>query len=196
MYRTTTNSLTLYGRDGRRKYLTPAERGRFIAAAKVCSDPKASTFCLILAYSGCRISEALSLTTGAVHVEERSVTIRTLKRRDKLVVREIPLPEHLVALLQNVHGLPTGDGAERLWNISRTAAWLLVKRVMLEAAIPAGVHASPKGLRHGFAIHALRTNVPLSLVQRWLGHASIATTAIYLQVMGAEEREIAERMWK
>lgn len=195
MYPSSPNALTLYGRDGRRKYVTPTERGRFIAAADACPDSKARTFCLVLAYSGCRISEALSLTIGAVHLDERSVAVRTLKRRNKLIIREIPLPEPLVVLLQNVHGLTNGNADERLWTISRTSAWLLVKRVMREAGIPAGVHASPKGLRHGFAIHALRTNVPLSLVQRWLGHASIATTAIYLQVMGAEEREIAERMW-
>ena len=32
-------------------------------------------------------------------------------------------------------------------------------------------------------------DVPLNLVQRWLGHADLA------DVMGAEEREIAARMW-
>jgi integrase len=37
--------------------------------------------------------------------------------------------------------------------------------------------------------------VPINLVQRWLGHASMTTTAIYLQAMGFEEREIAARMW-
>jgi integrase len=34
-----------------------------------------------------------------------------------------------------------------------------------------------------------------NLVQRWLGHASMNTTAIYLQAIGDEEREIAARMW-
>jgi integrase len=37
--------------------------------------------------------------------------------------------------------------------------------------------------------------VPLNLVQRWLGHASLTTTAIYLDALGDEEREIAARMW-
>ena len=42
---------------------------------------------------------------------------------------------------------------------------------------------------------ARRDGVPLNLVQRWLGHASMATTAIYLDALGEEEREIAARMW-
>jgi len=66
---------------------------------------------------------------------------------------------------------------------------------MREAGIGPGLFASPKGLRHAFGLNAVRSGVPLTLTQRWLGHASIATTAIYLNVMGAEEREIASRMW-
>lgn len=66
---------------------------------------------------------------------------------------------------------------------------------MREAAIAEGPHMTPKGLRHSYGIHAIRSSVPLNLVQRWLGHASMSTTAIYLEAMGDEEREIAARMW-
>jgi integrase len=52
-----------------------------------------------------------------------------------------------------------------------------------------------EGLRHSFGIHAIRFGVPLNLVQRWLGHASMTTTAIYFDALGEEEREIAARMW-
>ncbi|CAO4172820.1 Site-specific integrase [Methylorubrum aminovorans] len=65
---------------------------------------------------------------------------------------------------------------------------------MREAGVAASA-ASPKGLRHGFGVHALRSSVPLTLLQRWLGHAGLSTTAIYADVLGAEEREIATRMW-
>jgi integrase/recombinase XerD len=44
-------------------------------------------------------------------------------------------------------------------------------------------------------LHAIRCGVPLNLVQKWLGHARMETTAIYLQATGPEEREMAERMW-
>lgn len=33
------------------------------------------------------------------------------------------------------------------------------------------------------------------MVQKWLGHAQFSTTAIYTDVVGAEEQAIAERMW-
>ena len=56
-------------------------------------------------------------------------------------------------------------------------------------------HASPKGLRHGFGVAAVSAGIPLNLVQKWLGHAQLSTTAIYADAVGAEEKDIARRMW-
>jgi len=50
-------------------------------------------------------------------------------------------------------------------------------------------------LRHAFGVHAFQSNVPPHLAQRWLGHASLRTTAIYGDVLGPDERMFAERMW-
>jgi hypothetical protein len=49
-------------------------------------------------------------------------------------------------------------------------------------------------LSDAFGLHAVRCGVPLNFVQRWLGHASMSTTAIYLQAIGPDERLIAARM--
>jgi site-specific recombinase XerD len=59
-----------------------------------------------------------------------------------------------------------------------------------------GASAMPKGLRHGFGVHAVQSGVPLPLLQRWMGHASLKTTAIYLNVIGPEEISFAERRWR
>ncbi len=49
-------------------------------------------------------------------------------------------------------------------------------------------------LRHGFGV-AVSAGIPLNLVQRWLGHAPLTATAIYADAVGAEEKDIARRMW-
>ncbi len=54
---------------------------------------------------------------------------------------------------------------------------------------------SPKGLRHGFGVAAVQAGIPLNMVQKWLGHAQLSTTAIYADAVGAEEQDIAARMW-
>ncbi|WP_083853321.1 tyrosine-type recombinase/integrase [Sphingobium sp. SYK-6] len=185
-------SWTVYSNDGQRKYLTHNEIKAFLRSAKRHS---ASTyaFCWILAITGCRISEALSLTDQSIDFESKQVIIRCLKKRQKRVYRAIPLPTELLVSLNNWMKQGVLE-RPRLWPWSRMTAYRHVCQIMREAGI-AGSFATPKGLRHGFAVRAIQSDVPLNLVQRWLGHADIKTTAIYTNATGPEERELASRLW-
>lgn len=188
--------MTLY--DGRgRKYLNTAERRRFLNALDHC-PPAIRLFCLMLTWSGCRISEALALTPRCFDLESGTVEIETLKRRKLGVVRQVPLPSDLLAALSTFFSLPVMQrdpyqSHRRLWSWSRSTAWRYVKNIMNEAQISGG-SAMPKGLRHTFGVAAFHS-VPPHLVQRWLGHASLRTTSIYGDVSGPEERTFAERLW-
>ncbi len=73
-------------------------------------------------------------------------------------------------------------------------AWRVIKDTMRRAGI-AGPMSCPKGLRHGFGMRAAGHNVPVSMIQRWMAHASPTTTAIYLDAVGVEERQFASRTW-
>jgi integrase/recombinase XerD len=186
---------SLYTAAGQRKYLTAAERSRFLEAALACPRPDLRTLCLTLAYTGCRISETLSLTVASIERDGGFIAIRSLKKRGRVVIREVPVPAELLDAIAEAHGIADRDPGARLWKLSRSRAWQLVKAVMKQARIAPGIHATPKGLRHGFGLHAIRSGVPINLVKRWLGHSRLETTEIYLQAVGAEEREIAARMW-
>jgi integrase/recombinase XerD len=72
------------------------------------------------------------------------------------------------------------------------AGWRGVHTVMAATGLD-GPQASPKGLRHGFGVAAVSAGIPL--VQKWLGHAQLATTAIYADAVDAEEKDLARRMW-
>ncbi|MFG6100510.1 hypothetical protein D0962_37535 [Leptolyngbyaceae cyanobacterium CCMR0082] len=52
-----------------------------------------------------------------------------------------------------------------------------------------------KGLRHAFGIGAMKSGIQLNMLQKWMGHPDMKTTAIYANALGDEEREIAARMW-
>jgi integrase len=187
---------TLYDPTGLRKYLNDDERRRFIAAA-MQAEPEVRTLCLTLAYIGCRISEALNLRAADIEVASGLIAVRSLKKRGRLVVRQVPAPPALLDDLTSVHQLASLELNEtdtRLWSWGRTRAWQLVKAVMVRARIEK-LPASPKGLRHGFGVHAVLSGVPLNLIQKWLGHEDIATTAIYTNLLGPEEQEVAARMW-
>lgn len=191
-------SMTLHGPRGARKYLNSAERRRFLAAARR-QRREAWLFCLVLAWTGARISEVLALTAGAFDLDSGMVAIVTLKRRRPGVVREVPMPPGLLRQLQRNYDLRQrqrdGRAAGRLWPWCRQTGWRIVKAVMSSADV-AGLCAMPKGLRHGFAVAALQALIPPHLVQRWLGHASLKTLAIYTDVTGPEEQAFAARLWK
>jgi integrase/recombinase XerD len=189
--------MTLYSSAGARKYLTAAERRRFAATARTMPR-RVSLFCLLIMWSGCRISEALAITALSLDLESGTVALITLKRRKKGVIRQVPLPPEIINELSAEFDLPARLkdpqlAAARLWGWSRTTAWRQVKKVMCQAAI-FGPAAMPKGLRHGFGVAAF-ASVPPHLVQRWLGHRSLRTTAIYGDVSGREERQLAKRIW-
>ena len=189
---------SLYERTGERKYLTADERRRFLQAARQ-REPEVFTFCWLLRDTGCRVSEALALTTRQIDVADNAVVFESLKKRHRGIYRAVPLSPALVKKLSQVHDLQhahgLGQSERRLWPWCRMTGYRRVKEVM-EAARIEGPHASPKGLRHGFGVAALEAGIPLNLVQRWLGHADLATTAIYADASGAEERNIARRLWK
>lgn len=184
---------SVYDGVGQRKYLTAKERVSFLYAAAQRGETVHS-FCWMLATTGCRISEALALSRQSIDFESGHVIVECLKKRGKKIFRTIPLPPELLNLLRallSVGVLPR----ERLWPWSRMTGYRRVREVMVSAGI-VGPHATPKGLRHAFGVCAIQSNVPLNLIQRWLGHADIKTTAIYTSAMGPEEREIASRMWR
>jgi integrase/recombinase XerD len=184
--------MRLYDSTGQRKYLTPAERQEFLRASE--NAPRAvRTFCATLAHSGCRISEALALTAARVDLGSGVLVFESLKKRRRGVYRAVPVPRTFLAMLDAVHHLES-LADERLWSWSRTTAWRRVREVMQSAGIH-GLWATPKGVRHGFGIKAVTSDVPLNMTQKWLGHARLATTAIYTDATGPEEQKIAERMW-
>jgi len=197
MKRNGPQAATLYTPAGKRKYLTRTERTAFIAAAELHPRPEVGTLCLLIAYTGCRLSEALAVTARAIEPDAGFVALHSLKKRTSdAVIREVPIPDGLLDRIERVHAVSRLGADERLWRFSRCRAWQLVKEVIAQAGISKGIHATPKGLRHGFGINAVQSDVPLTLVQRWLGHARLETTAIYLNATGAEERALAARMWE
>ena len=189
---------TLFDRRGNRKYLTAAER-RAVAVSALRMAPPIATFLLALLHTGARISELLALTPERIDCANGVIIFETLKRRKRGVFRAVPVPSDLLNQLYAVHQVreAQNDPARRtkpLWAWGRTTAWKHVKFVMRAAKI-SEVLAMPRAARHAFGVNAVQSAVALNVVQRWMGHARIETTAIYADVVGKEEQALARRTW-
>lgn len=191
--------MRIFDGEGRRLYFTAEEREAFMRAAGK-APREVRTFCAVLHATGCRISEALALTPQQIDLSGRVVVFESLKKRRRGVYRAVPVPVELLDMLDLVHGIREAqrrgeDAKALLWPWSRMTGFRRVQEVIAAAGIADGPHACPKGLRHGFGVQAVGRNVPLNMLQKWLGHAQLTTTAIYANAVGEEEQSIAARMW-
>jgi integrase/recombinase XerD len=189
---------SLYAARGARKYLNQQERGRALTAMQKLPASRA-LFALTLAWTGGRVSEVLALCPSSFQIEHGVVALLTLKRR-RHFVREVPIPPQLMIALDAHFRLVEAQrdparANRRLWPAHRTTGWRCVKQAMILAQL-IGPAACPRGLRHSFGVGTVQAGVPVHLLQRWLGHARISTTAIYADVCGPEEQAIAARFWR
>jgi integrase/recombinase XerD len=137
----------------------------------------------LLYATGCRVSELCALRWRDVQASVQGrgqVTFFGKGQRTRNVVFS-------AATWQLVSTLRGAASANDFVFQSRTGKKLYrsqVARILRTACEGAGIVAkvSPHWFRHSHASHALERGTPINLVQTTLGHASIATTGIYLHV--------------
>jgi len=117
---------SLLDRTGHRKYLVASERKAFVETTTEIGGPT-GTSCLVLAFTGARISEALALTPERIDEPSGAIIFRTLERRG-VHFRAVPVPLALLGTIDEVHHFRTAQGDKeaairRIWSWSRTAAW-------------------------------------------------------------------------
>lgn len=196
------SEMRLYDAEGNRLYLTRQEREDFLKCAQQNGRrPEVQTFAETLAYTGCRISEALELVPNRIQASENKIVLRSLKKRRSDVYREVPVPEDVIKTLDLVHQVVKHQNSKRLsnlvplWKWTRQHSYEIIKNLMIDAGIPEGKHRTPKGLRHAFGVNAIAKGVPITLLQKWLGHSDLNTTGIYANAIGKEESDLAMKMW-
>jgi site-specific recombinase XerD len=147
---------------------------------------------VVLWRAGLRISEALALAESDLDRVTGAVLVRRGKGGKR---REVGMDrwgwQQLAPWLDYRPALPVGallcvmhgPTAGRPWSSS-------ARSTLRELAVAAGVRRrfAPHQLRHAHAVEMAREGVPLTVVQRQLGHANLGVTSIYLQ--GIDNSEI------
>lgn len=149
--------------------------------------PHAQARLIILAQwrAGLRISEALALEVADLNLDDDNPTLRVREGKggkDRLV----PVHPELGAALRNFLAFSKVRRGP-IFDTSRSTGWRWLKTALERAVelnqIPPGRKVATHTLRHSAARHWLASGVPINVVSRWLGHASLQTTLIYLEVL-------------
>lgn len=139
---------------------------------------------LELLYSGLRITEALAVTPADINAQDGYVKVTSGKGGCERVV---PVGKKAIETLGRYMdaradrfstSLPCFFVSYRGKPLTRTAFWLRLKTLARRAGIRKRLY--PHLLRHGFATDMLSRGCDLKALQEMLGHASLATTSIYL----------------
>ena len=149
--------------------------------------------------TGGRIDEVLTVKPSDVNLATNSIRLKTLKQgKDKKTgiqrekYRIIPLHADLRdAYMQYLLDMNISTRSEDLlFPLSRQVIDLYLKKMQDKLGFKVHAHK----FRHTFAVKAIMDNVPLNVLQQWLGHSSVFTTSIYTQITGMDTSEFMGRM--
>ena len=133
---------------------------------------------LKLAYKcGLRNNEVCYIKVSNFELKERRITILGGKGD---VDRIIPIPIDFINDIKDYIELHKLQYNDRLFDITERGFYAMVKRYGKRAGIQKKIN--PHMLRHSFAVHRLKAGANLRSVQKSLGHSSLTTTQIYLDI--------------
>lgn len=144
--------------------------------------------------TGMRVTELISL-----NVSDVSLTVGVVRCRGRGKERVIPLYSKAVKALSEYiefirpQMVSSSDEESLFVNVSggrmtRQGFWKIVKTYQAKAHIEKDI--TPHTLRHSFAAHLLENGADLRSIQEMLGHADIASTHIYAQIIDKQLKDI------
>jgi site-specific recombinase XerD len=165
------------------------------------SDKHKRYFLLVqfLYRTGGRIDEVLLVKPADVNLATNSIKLKTLKQgKDKKTgiqkekYRIIPLHSDLRdAYMQYlIEENMSQKSEDPLFPMSRQVVDVYFKKMQENLGFKIHAHK----FRHTFAVKAIMDNVPLNILQQWLGHSSVFTTSIYTQITGMDTSEFMGRV--
>ncbi len=137
----------------------------------------------VLAETGLRASELLSLTWRDVDLRDGDVRVRGKYGKERIVFLGPASRRLLEALYDETRPRPR----DRVIPLTYQALYKRLKSLAIRAGLdPARVR--PHVLRHTFATEAVRRGISLPVLQKLLGHSNLKITEVYLHVTPEDAR--------
>jgi integrase len=180
------------------KFLTHAE---FNALLKAANDDRERCILLLLAGAGLRVSEETQIRAEDVDFNKGYLHVPGINAKFKKPRTVVLLPRVAEAISKQLAGRARGwlFPSYREGHISSRQVQNILDGIATRAGLQEVTRQDKAGknrhrihphlLRHSFAVWSLDSGVPVGDLQDQLGHASLATTGIYLKVSPNHRRE-------
>lgn len=172
--------------------LSKAEVQRVLGTVRI---PRHRVYLSTVYACGLRRQEGLNLQVSHIDTERKALHIHKGKWSKD---RYVPLPQPALELLRKwwaTHRNPDwifpaggqSSMASATTPMSHSSPWRALKAAVAECKIQKEV--TIHSLRHAYATHLYEDGVSVHLIQKYLGHKSLATTARYLHATSVGEAE-------
>jgi integrase/recombinase XerD len=174
-------------------YLEPEEIEKLLNS---CNSLVSYLIIRILWRTGMRVSELISLKVSDILWKERIIIVKTLKKKGHQE-RRIPIDQKTLDLLKK-YLEERKNKSNLIFPFTRQWVFNLIRKIGKKAGITkvGEKKLHPHHLRHSFAIFCIKRGMDLRKLQMILGHASISTTAHYLQFSPIELEEEYDKIWE
>jgi integrase/recombinase XerD len=147
----------------------------------------------LLSATGMRVGELVMVDVGDVDFDESRVRVVGRGNRERTLPLDVSTLGSVRLYLDQARPYLTRNAPaetalvvnQRGLRLTRQGFWLIMKGLVREAGLPAIM--TPHMLRHSFATHQIGEGLGLEELRQLLGHASIATTQIYTQLVAQTE---------
>jgi integrase/recombinase XerD len=181
------------------KFLKPDE---FAALLKAARDDRDRCILMLLAGAGLRVGELISIRVEDIDFNKAYLHIRAANAKLKKARTVVLLPPVVDALQTYLSGRTSGwlfpsragdhftaRQIQKILNIIAERSGLQQAKYNDKAGA-ARKRIHPHLLRHSFALWSLDSGVPIYDLQKQLGHATLASTGVYLEASPNHRREV------
>jgi integrase/recombinase XerD len=173
----------------------------FIKLYRAAKDDRERCLLQLMAGTGLRVGEMVQIRIEDIDFDNAYLHIRAENAKYKKARTVVLLPPVIDVLQRLVAGRSSGwlfPGYKK-GHLSKPHVERILQDIAVRSGLQQIVHPDRKGpgryrihphmLRHSFAIFSIEAGIPLSDLQAQLGHASLATTGVYLKASPNHRRE-------
>lgn len=150
--------------------------------------------CWFLWQTGARIQEAFGMRVEDMEPYAGVIHIQTAKKRTGHI-RTIPKhPEFFNVVGSYLAVNEIKNRSDKLFSQSYSTLRRWAREACKRAGFEGDKRSHPHTFRHSFAVNCLIQQVPITVLQEWLGHADVTKTLIYTKVLAKDTTEFMRKV--